>query len=261
VHPVVRIPVALIYGAVCHVLFAAGALTMVVVMWSGMQFGQGPWGGTVWGWLWNAGLVAQFVVGHSFFLSDRGRMWLARFAPTPVGRDMAPTTYAIIASVQIGLLFALWSPTGVVWFAPQGDLLLFCTLAFLGAWGLLGLSTTQAGLSLQSGLNGWWAVLLGRRTKYPPMPTRGLFAITRQPVYVSFALTTWTVPHWTPDQLFIALCLTTYCVVGPRFKEARMRARDGEAFDAYAARVPYWLPFPRPRATTDTNPLQTEATT
>lgn len=244
--PLSRITTALTYGLICHVIFIAAVAVMIVVMWSGMQFGQGP-GGSAWSWLWNAALVAQFAIGHSFFLSDAGRTWLVRMAPRSVGRDMAPTTYGIIASVQVALLFGLWAPSGIVWFQPKDGWLTIWTLVFLLAWLLLGASSTQAGISLQSGFNGWWAVLRGKRTRYPPMPTRGLFAIIRQPVYVSFALTTWTAPHWTPDQLFIVVTLTGYCIIGPRFKEARMRARELEKFEAYAARVPYWLPYPRPR--------------
>jgi methanethiol S-methyltransferase len=35
------------------------------------------------------------------------------------------------------------------------------------------------------------------------MPTRGLFRLIRQPIYAAFALTLWTVPVWTPDQLVL----------------------------------------------------------
>ena len=79
------------------------------------------------------------------------------------------------------------------------------------------------------------------------MPRTGLFRIVRQPIYVSFALTVWTVPVWTPDQLTVALVLTAYCVAGPLLKERRFHRRFGPEFEAYAGRVPYWLPWPRPR--------------
>ena len=74
----------------------------------------------------------------------------------------------------------------------------------------------------------------------------GLFRIVRQPIYVAFTLTLWTVPTWTPDQLAVALSLTTYCLVGPLLKEKRFRRRFGQTFTVYENRVPYWLPWPRP---------------
>ena len=33
-----------------------------------------------------------------------------------------------------------------------------------------------------------------------------------RPIYVAFALTLWTVPVSTPDQLVLGLMLTTYCL-------------------------------------------------
>ncbi|MEL6680623.1 MAG: isoprenylcysteine carboxylmethyltransferase family protein, partial [Pseudomonadota bacterium] len=74
------------------------------------------------------------------------------------------------------------------------------------------------------------------------------FRIIRQPIYVSFALTTWTVPVWTPDQLVLAVSLTAYCLLAPLMKERRFRARYGARFEAYQRSVPYAVPrLRRPR--------------
>jgi protein-S-isoprenylcysteine O-methyltransferase Ste14 len=87
---------------------------------------------------------------------------------------------------------------------------------------------------LQTGFLGWWAVANDRAPVFPPMPTTGLFRIVRQPIYVTFALTLWTVPTWTPDQFTVALVLTSYCVAGPLLKEKRFRRRFGQDFVTYA---------------------------
>ena len=52
----------------------------------------------------------------------------------------------------------------------------------------------DAGLALQTGFLGWWAAARGRAPLDPPMPLRGLFRPCRQPIYVAFTLTLWTVP-------------------------------------------------------------------
>ena len=90
----------------------------------------------------------------------------------------------------------------------------------------------------ETGFLGWWAIANGRAPVYPPMPTMGLFRIVRQPIYVAFTLTLWTVPTWTPDQLAIALFLTTYCLVGPLLKEKRFRRRFGQSFMVYEIAFP-----------------------
>jgi protein-S-isoprenylcysteine O-methyltransferase Ste14 len=83
------------------------------------------------------------------------------------------------------------------------------------------------------------------------MPTRGLFRIIRQPIYVAFALTLWTVPVWTPDQLVLAVSYTAYCLLAPRTKERRFAARYGDRFRRYQATVPYALPrLPSPKGQT-----------
>ena len=74
------------------------------------------------------------------------------------------------------------------------------------------------------------------------MPTQGLFRLIRQPIYVAFALTLWTVPTWTPDQLAIALAYSSYCLLAPRLKERRFAQRYGDRFERYRASVPYVVP-------------------
>jgi len=75
----------------------------------------------------------------------------------------------------------------------------------------------------------------------------GLFRVTRQPIYVSFALTLWTVPTWTPDQLVIAVVLTAYCLFAPLFKEARYRRimarRSTPTPGAFRTGCPVGAPF------------------
>lgn len=75
------------------------------------------------------------------------------------------------------------------------------------------------------------------------MPETGLFRLIRQPIYLAFALTTWTVPVWTPDQLLLALNLTLYCALAPLAKERRFKRLYGEKWDAYRKNTPYWIPL------------------
>ena len=74
------------------------------------------------------------------------------------------------------------------------------------------------------------------------LPTFGLFKLIRQPIYASFALTTWTTPNLTLDQLLIAVVFTAYCVIAPIFKEKRLEKRFGDKFTNYKSQVPYMIP-------------------
>jgi hypothetical protein len=61
-------------------------------------------------------------------------------------------------------------------------------------------------------------------------------------IYGAFALTLWTVPVWTPDQLILAIICTTHCLLAPIREEQRFTATYGECFAAYQKRVGYVLP-------------------
>ena len=238
---------AVCFGVVCHVSFLLGVLTMMLAMFFGMSrsLGAVP---APWTWVANIALLLQFPVVHSLLLTSRGRALLGRLAPSGTGVTLSATTYATIAALQVFALFAFWTPTGTIWWQASGTALAPMVALYSVAWVLLGKSMADAGLSLQTGSLGWVALFRGRKPVYPPMPVTGLFRLTRQPIYVAFTLTLWTVPTWTPDQLVIALTFTAYCLFAPRFKEARYRRIYGPAFDDYARRVPYWLPWPRPRS-------------
>ena len=236
---------ALLYGAACHGIFALAGLAMLWGLYTGLTqtFGQVPW---PWAALANALLLAQFPLGHSLLLTDRGRRWLARLAPRPHGTTLATTSYAAIASLQLLALFTLWTPSGVVVWRAEGWAFWAMTALYLGSWGLLTKASFDAGPEVQSGALGWWSLARGRKPVFPPMPTGGLFRVVRQPIYVSFALVLWTMPVWTLDQLALAAAYTAYCLIAPRWKERRFERFFGAEFEAYRARVPYWLPFPRP---------------
>ena len=240
-----RIVAALALGFFCHALFIVAVVVMILAMFFGLSesLGSVPW---PWAVLVNAALIAQFPLSHSLLLTGRGGRFLARLIPGPHGATLATTTYAIIASAQLLALFALWTPSGIVWWRAEGAMFWIVTAAYGASWLLLLKASFDAGAEVQSGALGWMSLLARVRPVFPDMPTDGLFRIIRQPIYVAFALTLWTVPVWTPDQLALAVSLTAYCLLAPRLKERRFAARYGSRFDHYRENVPYALPRLRP---------------
>jgi methanethiol S-methyltransferase len=236
-----RRAIALIYGVLCHVIFVASVALMIFHMFFGMRHSLGAFAAP-WNILVNALLLLQFPLGHSLFLSAKGRAMLKHLAPQAFASQLSTTTYVIIASIQVLLLFNLWSFSGIIWWQASGAVLAILMTLYAASWLLLGLAILNAGITLQTGFLGWWAVFRNQKPKFPDMPTRGLFRFIRQPIYVAFACTVWTVPTWTPDQLVIAIVLTAYCLIGPLFKEARFRSAYGQAFIDYQRNHPYWFP-------------------
>ena len=235
--------IALLYGVICHLSFAAGIAAMMLGLYTGLRLGRRHLVGGAAAFA-DVLLALQFVVVHSFLLSERGRAVLARFAPFGLGPALGTTSFAAISSLQLLLTFGAWSPIGPTWWEPHGALRVALTIAYAASWGLLLKGMADAGLALQTGFLGWGAVLRDRAPRYGDFPARGLFRYVRQPIYLAFALTLWTGPAWTPDHLLLASAWTLYCVAGPALKERRYAAAYGERFERYRRLVPYWVPAP-----------------
>lgn len=236
-----RRSIAVLYGLAAHGIFVIGVGAMLLNLHQGMQLSLGRADGSM-AWLLNALLIVQFPLLHSFLLGRRGGALLARLAPGGLGAALSTTTFAAIAALQIAAMFLLWSPSGVVWWQPQGTAAVLSNLLYAASWIFLLKALYDAGLPLQTGSMGWTAVWRGEKPVYASFPTGGLYRWCRQPVYLGFAATLWTGPVWTPDRLTVALLWTAYCVVGPRLKERRYVRRHGEAFRRYQSEVPYMTP-------------------
>ncbi|PJI86089.1 protein-S-isoprenylcysteine O-methyltransferase Ste14 [Yoonia maricola] len=245
-----RIAVAFLYGVSCHLIFAAAVLAMIIAMFFGMSesLGRVP---APWGYVANALLIMQFPCVHSVLLTSRGSKILGRLAPATYGATLSTTTYAIIASLQLLLLFALWTPSGIIWWRAEGVAFVIISMLYAAAWGLLIKASYDAGAEVQSGALGWMSLAQNIKPVFPDMPIGGLFRLIRQPIYVAFALTLWTVPVWTPDQLALAITLTAYCLLAPRLKERRFAKRYGMRFATYQKAVPYAVPNLHRRSKTD----------
>lgn len=232
---------AAVMALLSHSCFALAVGSMVLALATGMQLGFGrlpqPWA-----FLGNLLLVLQFPLLHSFLLHVRGRGLLVRLSPVGHGNVLAPTTYAWVASLQLLLTFWLWTPSGTVWRELHGVWAYVAWLPFGAAFAFLHKALVDADLNVQTGAIGWRALWRGQPPVYSPMPTRGLFAFCRQPIYLGFAMVLWTAPVWSPDWLLLSLGWSLYCVVGPLLKEARWLRRYGSVFTAYQQAVPYILP-------------------
>ncbi len=232
---------AVLMALLCHGAFLVAVGSMAWSLATGVQIGRG----TLTGWaapVANALLVLQFPLLHSFLLSRRGRPTLQRLSPVGFGKQLAVSTYALSASLQLLVTFWLWSPSGIVWHEPHGTTGALQWALFACAWLFLKKALYDAGLGLQTGAIGWWSLLRGKPVSYGDLPTTGLFARCRQPIYLGFALVLWTAPVWSLDWLVLASGWSVYCVVGPRLKEARWERLYGPRFLAYRATVPYLFP-------------------
>jgi protein-S-isoprenylcysteine O-methyltransferase Ste14 len=234
---------ALTMGALCHAIFAVAIVSMVYAMFFGLSRSLGDinYPGAI---FVNLTLLVQFPLAHSLLLTRGGLSVLAHLVPGMHGGTLSTTTFAIIASIQLLLLFWLWTPSGIIWWQADGSAFYAICTAYAVSWILLSKAVFDAGADLQSGALGWLSLLAAKKPRFPDMPTLGLFRFIRQPIYLAFACTLWTVPTWTPDQFALAMVWTGYCVAAPFLKERRLRMQFGASFERYRANTPYMIPQP-----------------
>jgi len=233
---------AIFYGLMCHGIFLVAGAVMFFTILTGFQFSVGPLEGFS-AVAINFMLLVQFPAGHSFFLSNRGMKVLEIFSPKNYAKTLRTTVYASIASIQLILLFTFWNFSGVFIWQIETPASIPMIILNLLSWALLTTSSIQAGYKVQTGSLGWTSVYQGKKPVFPDMPTRGLFSIIRQPIYLSFSLVLWTSPQMTLDLFIVALTYSLYCYFGPMLKERRFQKLYGKRFSEYQQKVPYYVPF------------------
>ncbi len=235
---------ALSLGTICHLSFGAAVVMMAISLFGAMQIN--PVSLPVLPALAiNLLLVIQFPVIHSALLKPSGRALLGRLFPGEIGKHLVTTTFVIAASTQLVLLFALWAHIGSFEWRPPQPFLGAWTVVYVASWILLAIAMTNAGLGTQLGFLGWRAVYRGEAPVYKTFPQHGLYRVCRHPVYFAMALVSVSGPVWNVDHVIIAVVFVTYCVVGPRVKERRLRATFGASFEAHMREIPF---FPTPRS-------------
>ena len=232
---------AIFYGLMCHGIFIVAGAIMFFTILTGFQFSVGPTEGYS-AVAINFLLLVQFPAGHSFFLSNRGMKVLEIFAPKNYAKTLRTTVYATIASIQLILLFTFWNFSGVFIWQIETPASIIMIILNLLSWALLSISSIQAGYKVQTGSLGWTSVYQGKKPVFPDMPTRGLFSIIRQPIYLSFSLVLWTSPQMSLDLFIVALSYSLYCYFGPMLKEKRFQKIYGKTFFEYQQKVPYYMP-------------------
>ena len=207
--------ISLLYGIFCHLSFAISGSCMFWVLYNGFTVSLGSVKQPL-SIIINFFLLLQFPILHSFLLTDSGRRVLRYLAPRNYAKTLETTIYATIASIQLLLLFVLWTPSNIMIYDLKFDFNIINIILYISAWFLLSISSFQAGYKVQTGSLGWTSMFFLKEPKFPPMPTSGLFKLIRQPIYFSFCIVLWTSPTMTLDLFFLAFFIV-YIAISLRY--------------------------------------------
>ena len=190
----------------------------------------------------DAVLLSLFAVQHSVM----ARQWFKRSWTTIVPAPVERSTYVLLASLILLLLFWQWQPMGpIVWEVRNATGRTLLQALFWIGWGGVLFSTYLVDHFALFGLKQVYNYLKGRDEVAVPFKSPALYKMVRHPLYLGFIIAFWSTPHMTFGHLFFAVMTTAYILVAIQFEERDLIRSYGDTYRVYRQKVSMLIPIPR----------------
>ena len=192
----------------------------------------------------NLGLLGLFAVQHSVMARPAFKRQLLRLIPQATERS----TYVLVSSLALILLFWQWSPLGGVIWDVQDSTARAVLYGLFGFGFLLVLVATLLINHLDLfGLRQVWLNLRGREYTSLNFVTPGPYRLIRHPLYLGWLFAFWATPTMTVTHLLFAVMTTAYIFVAIQLEERDLIEAHPQYVE-YKRRVPMMIPMPGKRA-------------
>jgi methanethiol S-methyltransferase len=238
---------ALAYGALAYLIFL-GTFLYAVGFVGGIavpkSVDNGPAAALGFALAIDSALLALFALQHSVMARPGFKRWWTRLVPKSVERS----TYVLLASLVLLLLFWQWRPIPAIVWSVEGAAVRIALWAVFGlGWAMVLVGTFLIQHFDLFGLRQVYLHLRQRPYTEVGFRTPFLYRMVRHPIMLGFLLAFWATPRMTAGHLLFSIATSLYILVGIRLEERDTLAAHGRAYADYRERVPMLVPLAKRR--------------
>ena len=233
--------IAFLYGVIAYAAFLASFLYLVgfigdfLVPKTINSGAVGPLGPS---FAVDLALIGLFGVQHSVM----ARPWFKRMWTRVVPQAIERSTYVLLTSLILLLLYWQWRPiAGILWRVEGAGAVVLWALCATG-WVIALITTFLISHFDLFGLRQVYLRLLGKPYTDVEFRMVAFYKHVRHPLMFGFLVAFWATPQMTVNHLLFAAAMTAYIFIALFFEERDLAAAHGASDARYRAEVPMILP-------------------
>ena len=234
----------LLYGVISYLIFFATFLYAMCFVGNFLvpkTIDSGPTASLGIALLVNIALLGVFAIQHSVMARPTFKRWWTKIIPEPTERS----TYTLLSSLALLLLFWQWQPMGgVIWSVSSSAAQIALYSLFGFGWGLVLISTFLINHFDLCGLRQVWLSFRGIPYTSLKFKTPGPYKLVRHPLYLGWLFAFWATPTMSAAHLLFAIITTAYIFFAILLEERNLMEYHPE-YAAYRKRVSMIFPLPK----------------